>query len=159
MPDPFATIRKVIAGGLSRTAKARALAGIIQEARGFHWVGLYDVTAEEIRAIAWTGLVAPAFPVFPRSRGLNGAAVASRERVVAQDGAKDARWLTTFGTTRAEAVFPVSVSGTVGGTMDVESERVGAFRPADEAFLAAVAEVIRPLWADAPVFRATPDAL
>jgi len=97
-------------------------------------VGLYDVTATEIRAIAWTGAVAPAFPNFPRSQGLNGAAVTSGQPVIAQDVARDPRWLTTFNTSKAEAIFPVTLHGTIVGTIDVESDRVGAFTSDDEDF-------------------------
>jgi putative methionine-R-sulfoxide reductase with GAF domain len=61
---------------------------------------------------------------------------------------KDPRWLTTFGTSRAEAIFPVTVRGTILGTIDVESDRVEAFTTEDEEFLASAAEVIQPLWVD-----------
>jgi GAF domain-containing protein len=112
----------------------------------YHWVGLYDVTPTHICAIAWTGAVAPAFPSFPRSQGLNGAAVDSGQPLVVQDVRQDPRWLTTFGTTKAEAIFPVRMHGSIVGTIDVESDRVGAFTAADERFLTGAAEVLRPLW-------------
>jgi L-methionine (R)-S-oxide reductase len=96
-----------------------------------------------IRAIAWTGTDAPAFP---RSQGLNGAAVASGRALVVQDVTQDPRWLTTFGTSRAEAVFPVTVGGAIVGTIDVESDCVGAFTKADEEFLAGAADMLQPLW-------------
>lgn len=147
MTDPLAPLRQVLAASLDRPAKARALAQAIREARGYHWVGLYDVTQTEIRAIAWTGSSAPAFPTFPRSQGLNGVAVASGKPVVVQDVTKDSRWLTTFGTTRGEAIFPVIIGGAVVGTIDVESDREGAFSPADETFLGGAAQALAPFWA------------
>lgn len=110
-------------------------------------MGLYDVTPTEIRAIAWTGTVAPAFPSFPRSQGLNGAAVSSGQPLIVQDVARDPRWLTTFGTSKAEAIFPVTLHGAIVGTIDVESDRVGAFTNEDEDFLRGAAAVIQPLWA------------
>jgi GAF domain-containing protein len=146
--DEFAILRTVLRGPLDRIAKARALAEALRIARGYHWVGIYDVTLTHIQAIAWTGPVAPAFPIFHISQGLNGAAVASRHPVVVQDVSKDPRWLTTFGTSRAEAIFPVMVRGTILGTIDVESDRVGAFTRVDEEFLATAAKVIQPLWDD-----------
>lgn len=109
-------------------------------------MGLYDVTLTDITAIAWTGVLVPAFPSFPRSRGLNGAAVASGRALVVQDVTQDPRWLTTFGTSRSEAIFPVSVRGAIVGTIDVESDRIGAFTKTDEEFLAGAAEILRPLW-------------
>lgn len=111
-------------------------------------MGLYDVTPAEIVAIAWTGLDAPAFPSFPITHGLNGAAVASRLHVVVQDVAGDPRHLTTFGSTRAEAVFVVAsrTDGRVLGTVDVESGRPNAFTPDDEAFLRNCAETLASSW-------------
>ncbi len=132
-------------------AKARVLARALQQARGYHWVGLYDVTPTEIRAIGWTGPAVPTFHTFPRSQGLNGAAVASGRPVVVRDVSKDPRWLTTFGTTRAEAIFPVALAGLVVGTIDVESDRVGAFSPADKAFLEAAAQALAPFWVSSRV--------
>jgi putative methionine-R-sulfoxide reductase with GAF domain len=40
------------------------------------------------------------------------------------------------------------VRGTILGTIDVESDRVGAFTRVDEEFLATAAKVIQPLWDD-----------
>ena len=34
-------------------------AALIRDAGGYRWVGLYEVTATDIGAIAWTGTVAP----------------------------------------------------------------------------------------------------
>jgi L-methionine (R)-S-oxide reductase len=125
----------------------REAAERIQQARGYRWVGLYDVTPTEIAALAWTGSEAPAYPRFPRDKGLNGAAVASREVVIAQDVATDPRYLTAFATTGAEAIAPVAGDdGEVVGTIDVESDRPHAFRPEDELFLRAAAVALRPLW-------------
>ena len=147
MNDVYANLRAILDDRLDRLSKARALALALEDARGYHWVGLYDVTATEIRAIAWTGALAPAFPNFPRSRGLNGAAVSSGQPLIVQDVAQDPRWLTTFSTSKAEAIFPVTVRGVVVGTIDVESDRVAAFTKADEDFLRDAAMVLRPLWA------------
>jgi len=141
-------LRGILAASLERHEKARALAEAIRRARDYRWVGLYDVTASEIAAIAWTGSDPPEFPRFPVTKGLNGAAVRDRKPVVVQDVTTDPRWLTTFGTTRAEAIFPVLLSpdGPAVGTIDVESDRVGAFTDDDKAFLMHAAEVLRPFW-------------
>ena len=147
MSDRYADLRMILYGRLDRVAKARAVAEALRHARGYHWVGLYDVTTTHIRAIAWTGTVAPAFPAFPRSQGLNGAATASGRALVVQDVAGDPRWLTTFSTSKAEAIFPVTVDGEIVGTIDVESDRVGAFKSSDEDFLTGAAVVLQPLWA------------
>ncbi len=144
-------LRAVLEHNLSRPAKARLLAETLREAGNYRWVGLYDVGTAEITAIAWTGSESPAFPSFPASQGLNGAAAASGKPVIVQDVSQDPRWLTTFGSTRAEAIFPVlGVGGAVVGTIDVESDRIGAFGPEDEALLAEAARVLRPFWTHQP---------
>jgi GAF domain-containing protein len=127
---------------------ARRAAEVIRDARGYRWVGLYDVTSSEIVAIGWTGAVAPAFPHFPRDRGLNGEAVHSAQPVVVQDVSVDPRYLTTFGSTGAEAIFPIVFpsTGEVVGTIDAESERKHAFTPDDDAFLSECATALLPLW-------------
>lgn len=50
-----------------RATRAHAAAEYIRAARGYHWVGLYDVTDSRISAIAWTGTSPPAHPTFPRT--------------------------------------------------------------------------------------------
>jgi GAF domain-containing protein len=134
----------------SRGEQAGAAAEVIRQAGGFRWVGLYDVKATVIQAIAWTGTQAPAFPTFPRTQGLNGAAVASRAPVVVPDVAQDPRYLTAFASTGSEMIVPVLVGNPpeVRGTIDVESERVNAFGPADLHLVEACAEVLRPLWTE-----------
>jgi GAF domain-containing protein len=127
--------------------RARRAAEAIRQGGGFDWVGLYDVLPEMIVAIAWTGREAPAHPTFPRTQGLNGAAVASRAPVVANDVACDPRYLTTFERTGAEMIVPVlDEAGEVVGTLDVESARVGAFGPAEQAWVVQCAALLRPLW-------------
>lgn len=122
-------------------------AELIRQTGGYRWVGLYEVTDSEIGALAWTGDVAPAFPRFPRSKGLNGVAVATRDAVVSQDVANDPRYLTAFATTGSEAIFPVlDDAGDVVGTIDVESDRRHAFLPGDEQFLRACAAALAPVW-------------
>jgi L-methionine (R)-S-oxide reductase len=141
------SLRILAAAAGDRAARAREAAECIREARGYHWVGLYDVTPSHISAIAWTGTNAPAYPTFPRTHGLNGAAVASGVPVVVQDVRKDPRYLTTFSATRAEAIFPVTArDGGVVGTIDVESDRVDAFSADDERFLELCTEALEPLW-------------
>jgi GAF domain-containing protein len=79
---------------------------------------------------------------------LNGAAVASREHVVVQDVRADPRYLTTFGSTRAEAVFVIASpeNGRIIGTIDVESDKTDAFTMDDQVFLRGCAVALAPLW-------------
>lgn len=148
MDEVLGQLRSIIAAVGDRARTARRVAELIRETRGYRWVGLYDVRAGEIVAVAWTGAVAPAFPRFPVDRGLNGAAVRAAQPVVVQDVSCDPRYLTTFGSTGAEAIFPVvsPSTGEVIGTIDAESDRRNAFTPDDDAFLSDCASVLLPLW-------------
>jgi len=151
--ETFERLRDVATGVAKRNVKAREAAEFIRAAHNYHWVGIYDVTPMEIVAIAWTGEHAPAYPRFPVNQGLNGAAVASRQNVIVQDVKKDSRYLTTFGSTRAEAIFVVAspANGRIIGTIDVESERINAFSSDDEKFLSDCAEALKPLWSESAV--------
>jgi GAF domain-containing protein len=148
MDEALEQLRTIIAAGRDRTQTARRVAEVIRDARGYRWVGLYDVGASEIVAVGWTGGVAPAFPRFPIDRGLSGAAVSARRPVVVQDVSTDPRYLTTFGSTGAEAIFPVvsPSTGEVIGTIDAESDCRNAFTRDDDAFLSECARILLPLW-------------
>jgi GAF domain-containing protein len=144
--DTLVRLRAIAARGGDRTIRAKDAAECIRLARHFHWVGLYDVTPSEICAIAWTGMTPPAYPAFPRTQGLNGAAVAEGRPVIVNDVRKDPRYLTTFGATLAEAIVPIRAGGTIVGTVDVESDRVDAFTADDERFLKECAVALASLW-------------
>jgi L-methionine (R)-S-oxide reductase len=149
MSDSRAVISRlaaIAARSDNRATRAREAAECICIARNFRWVGLYDVSSSEIRAIGWTGPSPPAFPTFPRTQGLNGAAVASGRPIIINDVRTDPRYLTTFSTTLAEAVVPVRCGTRVVGTIDVESDQVNAFSPEDGEFLEQCAVSLQPLW-------------
>jgi putative methionine-R-sulfoxide reductase with GAF domain len=130
-----------------RANRAETIAATIQEARGYSWVGIYDVGDDEITAIAWTG-EAPAHPRFPRTSGLNGAAVAGRKTVVVNDVTADARYLETHGSTRSELVTPVfnGAGENIIATIDVASDRADAFGPDDIDLLEACAAAVWRAW-------------
>ena len=148
MDEVLERLRSIVTAPKERPRRARLLAEAIRDARGYRWVGLYDVAAAEIVAVGWSGAVAPAVPRFPIDQGLNGAAVRSGRPVVVQDVSVDPRYLTTFGSTGAEAIFPVvsSSTGEVIGTIYAESDRTNSFTPDDDVFLSACAIVLLPLW-------------
>jgi L-methionine (R)-S-oxide reductase len=133
-------------GGEARQRRAARVAAAVRRFGGYRWVGVYDVTADEIAVVAWDGPAAPNHPRFPRSQGLCGAAVAAGEPVVVGDVAADPRYLTTHTTTRSEIVVPVFQDGAIVGLIDVESERPGAFGDSDRQLLERCAADIVPLW-------------
>ncbi|MBV9055874.1 MAG: GAF domain-containing protein [Candidatus Eremiobacteraeota bacterium] len=116
----------------NRDERARRAAEMIREARGYRWVGIYDVGDEEISVVGYTGGKLPKHPRSSVSAGLSGDAVRRRATVI----------------TGSEAVVPIlgAESGVVIGTLDVESDSVDAFTPADANFLEECAGTLRPLY-------------
>src|SRR5919204_5832080 len=97
----------VLLGRGERAAKATRIAELVREAGGYRWVGLYEVTDQEIAAVGWSGPGAPAHRRFPVTHGLSGAAVASGRTVVVNDVTTDPRYLTAFASTLSEVIVPV----------------------------------------------------
>ncbi|HXE56369.1 MAG TPA: GAF domain-containing protein [Gemmatimonadales bacterium] len=143
-----AELAAIAAGAGTRAARAERAAAWIAQVGGYRWVGLYHVGPTAIEVLGWAGPDAPTFPRFPRTAGLNGAAVAAGEPVIVQDVSRDARYLRTLGSTRAEMIMPIALrpGGPVVGTIDVESERANAFSTRDLHLLGACAAALVPLW-------------
>jgi L-methionine (R)-S-oxide reductase len=119
----------------------------IRVAGGYRWVGIYAVGRHEISVIGWSGPSAPTHPRFPKDRGICGAAAASGSTVLANDVAKDPRYLETLPNTRSEIVVPVKrSSGEVVALIDVESERTDAFGIEDEQQLEEFAVLAADFW-------------
>jgi GAF domain-containing protein len=131
-----------------RKEKARLIAAKIKNAKGYSWVGLYDVEEKEIRLISFAGRSEPTFTSFPKDKGLNGRAYLEKRTVIVNDIDKDEDYLLTFSDTQSEIVVPVfSADGKkVSGTIDVESEEENAFGEEDAAFLGECAASIQSLW-------------
>jgi L-methionine (R)-S-oxide reductase len=127
------------------------VAALIRQAGSYRWVGPYAVTEQEIIAIGWSGPGAPAHPRFRVTQGLSGAAVATKGAVVVNDVTADPRYLTAFASTLSEAIVPVvdPGTGTVVGTLDVESAERDAFTEADRQALEECAAALRGLFAEA----------
>ena len=131
-----------------REAKAKRIAETIRSAGDYRWVGIYEVSDEEVAVIGWSGPGGPAHPRFPITQGLSGTAVSSGETAVVDDVTTDPRYLTAFGSTRSEIIVPVIEPATrkVVGTIDVESEHKNAFTDADRATLERCAAAIAGLF-------------
>jgi L-methionine (R)-S-oxide reductase len=144
-------IEDALASDLGCAEKAVQIAELVRQAGSYRWVGLYAVTDQEITAIGWSGPGAPAHPRFPVTQGLSGAAVATGRAVVVNDVTADPRYLTAFTSTLSEAIVPVvdPGTGTVVGTLDVESAERDAFTDADRQALVGCAAALWALFAAA----------
>jgi GAF domain-containing protein len=135
--DIVARVRSALEGARPRETKLLAVADILSEAGPYRWVGIYEVGREEITLAAWSGPGEPGHPHLPITEGLCGAAVRERRTVSVGDVSGDARYRTTFVSTRSEIVVPILdiVDGRPRGVLDVESDRVDAFGEDDRMLL------------------------
>jgi L-methionine (R)-S-oxide reductase len=86
--------------------------------------------------LAGTGNEPPAYPRFPISQGLCGAALESGKPVIVGDVHHDPRYLPTFHTTRSEIIVPmVNDHRHILGMLDAESVKLNAFGEEDRQFL------------------------
>ena len=143
-------LHSLVSTAKDRVATLQRVAELIRSARGYRWVGPYDVdhAAGVVKNIVWSGPGAPEYPTFPITKGLTGAAIFSGRTVNVGDVAADPRYLTAFGRTRSEIIVRVfdGTDESVVGTIDVESEKPNAFTDDVQTLLEACSRVIRPLW-------------
>jgi L-methionine (R)-S-oxide reductase len=141
-------IRSTAASGGDRAERAKRLADLIRKLGDYRWVGVYDVGAENVSIIAWSGPSAPEHPTLPATKGLTGAAIQQKKAVVVGDVRNDPRYLTAFGSTLSEIIVPVFAPGEdrVIGTVDVESEKANAFSARDQQMIEQCAQAALPLW-------------
>ena len=97
--DLMERIKAAVSGSASRAAAAKRAGEVIREARGYRWVGMYEVGREEIVALGWTGSEPPVYTRFRVTQGITGTAVETRAPVNVGDVRKDTRYLTAFGST------------------------------------------------------------
>lgn len=131
-----------------KKSKAKLIAEKIRLAKGYSWVGIYDIKEKEISLIAFSGRTEPTFTSFPKDKGLNGKAYQEKKTVISNDINKDEDYLLTFSNTESEIVVPVFAMGTMDviGTIDVESETKEAFGEEDVTFLEQCSVSIQSLW-------------
>jgi L-methionine (R)-S-oxide reductase len=141
-------IRSTAAGSDDRAIKAKRLAELIRTLGEYRWVGVYDVTAEQVSIIAWSGPGAPEYPKFPVTKGLTGTAIQQKRAVIVGDVRNDPRYITAFASTLSEIIVPVLAPGEerVIGTVDVESEHANAFSARDQQMIEQCAQAALPLW-------------
>jgi L-methionine (R)-S-oxide reductase len=132
----------VLAGGCTKK-RVKHVVEMIRAARNYRWVAIYKVTKKEFVILTETGDEPPAYPRFPITQGLCGAALESGEPIVVGDVRKDPRYLPAFHTTRSEMIIPmVSEDRQIVGMLDAESDKLDAFGRADREFLERAAGLI-----------------
>jgi GAF domain-containing protein len=141
-----ARIAGAVAGPGPRSERARAAADLIREATAARWVGIYTVSDTTVSNDAWSGPGPPAFPSFPVASGLTAHALRTRALALSNDVANDSRYLSNQDDSGSELILPVLHEGRVVGTLDVESDQIGAFDGERIADYENLARSLAPLW-------------
>lgn len=145
-PDTVKTLQEIgafiLAGGCAKK-RVKEVVERIRAARGYRWVAIYKVTKKEFVILTETGDEPPAYPRFPLTQGLCGAALESGKTVVVGDVRHDPRFLPVFHNTRSEIIVPiVNDHRHFVGMLDAESDKLNAFGPEDRQFLERAAGLI-----------------
>jgi GAF domain-containing protein len=124
-----------LAGGCTRK-RMKQVVEMIRAARDYRWVAVYKIVKDEFVILAGTGNEPPAYPRFPITQGLCGAALESGKPIIVGDVHKDLRYLPAFHTTRSEIIVPMrNEHRHILGMLDADSEKLNAFGDEDREFL------------------------
>ena len=124
-----------LAGGCT-PKRMRQLVEMIRAARNYRWIGIYKIVNTEFVILTETGDEPPAYPRFPITQGLCGAALDSGKPIIVGDVHQDPRYLPTFHTTQSEIIVPmINEHRKILGMLDAESEKANAFGDEDRQFL------------------------
>lgn len=115
-----------------REVRAHRAAEAVRAARGYRWVGIYDVDDDKTELIGHTGAQAAVDVRASADEGLGGEAVRTRGTVLSGD----------------TAIVPIlgAETGIVIGTLDVENAEKHGFTAEDRRFLETCAQALMPLF-------------
>ncbi len=132
----------VLASGCAKKS-LKQVAEMIRAARDYRFIAIYKIEKDDFMILAGTGKEPPAYPRFPITQGLCGAALESGKAIVVGDVQKDKRYLPTFHTTRSEIIVPMRDEHRhIVGMLDAESDQTNAFGDEDKQFLERAAGLI-----------------
>ena len=132
----------VLASGCTKK-RLKQVAEMIRAARDYRFIAIYKIQNDEFVILAGTGNEPPAYPRFPITQGLCGAALESGKAIVVGDVQKDKRYLPAFHTTRSEIIVPMRNEHRHSvGMLDAESDEMNAFGDEDKQFLERAAGLI-----------------
>ena len=105
----------------------------------YSWIGIYLVDGDDLVLGPWKGPQATEHVRIPVGQGVCGAAAASGQTALGDDGNADPRSLACFPSPRSENVVPISHEGRVVGEIDIDSDQAAAFADGDRVFLERIA--------------------
>ncbi len=119
---------------LASRSKSNAIADFVgtQTSTYYNWVGVFLVKGETVVLAAYAGDAETEHVTVPIGQAICGSAAKSGETILVPDVSKDPGYLVCIPSTRSEIVVPVVGRNGVIGGIDIESDRVAAFNPADK---------------------------
>jgi L-methionine (R)-S-oxide reductase len=132
----------VLASGCTKKS-IKQVAEMIRSVRDYRFIAIYKIVKDEFVILAGTGNEPSAYPRFPKTQGLCGAALESGKSIVVGDVSKDKRYLPAFHTTRSEIIVPMKNEHKhIVGMLNCESDKLNAFADEDKQFLERAAGLI-----------------
>ena len=141
----LAEVRDAIAKAADAAAAMEHTVGILKSRMpDYTWVGIYVCYSNELVLGPFVGKPSPHTRI-PLGRGICGAAAIEKQTIIVDDVNADPRYLACSVDTQSEIVVPIlSAANDVLGEIDVDSDRVAAFGPADKDLLESVAALLAP---------------
>jgi len=133
---------------LASQPKARAISDFVHTIREnstcYNWVEVYLAKGETLVLAANAGDAETENVTIPIGQSICGSAAKSGKTILVPGVSKDPRYLMCFPSTRSEIVVPIVGRTGVIGEIDIDSDRMAAFNPADKGSLERVAEQLAP---------------
>jgi putative methionine-R-sulfoxide reductase with GAF domain/GNAT superfamily N-acetyltransferase len=146
--DVIAQMGAIVAGNGSRGERAGRTADLVRRSTDARWVGIYTITGTVVTCEGWSGPGAPAYPTFAVTDGLTAHALRTGAVALSNDVSGDPRYLANQEDSGSELIVPVLAGGRAAGTLDVESDRTGAFSGSAILEYERLASALRSLWED-----------
>ena len=148
LSETLEKVRNAVAGEEAAWDRLERVIKLIHTRHAYYeWVGLYILRSETLELGPYFGAPTEHTRI-PVGTGVCGTAVAERTNQVIRDVREIDNYLACSPHVLSEIVVLIWDGDEILGQIDVDSDEVGAFGSADEAFLNEVAEVIAPLMAE-----------
>jgi GAF domain-containing protein len=105
----------------------------------YNWVGIYLLDENDVLKLGpYRGNPSPHREI-PLSQGICGAAARAKRTIIVPDVSIDPRYLTCSEKTKSEIVVPIMAGDQVKGEIDIDSDKLDAFRDGDQKMLETIA--------------------